>query len=160
MVRNDNAYNGVLDDLDELKRLAERLSEGLKDGCMISDDKYLMTEALNVLTISKLEYFLNSSKLINGQHEIKEIIKNSSVLNQLEKEHLIYLFLIRHTIAHQGGFFDTKFFDNLNRENFKQLKVNIPANGESLTPIGPSLIIMYIELIKKIVIEQYNLLPS
>ena len=144
----------VIGDLNEIKDMAEKLSNNFYVG-IIPTDKYLQVEALNILPISKLEYFLKSSGIINQQFEIKDIIKKSTVLNPLEKEHLIYFFLIRHTIAHNGGYFDDIFFEKIQKEKFKTLKIELQNyKNSSLSPILPSDIAKYIDLIKNLIREQ------
>ena len=88
---------------------------------------------------------------IRNQYEIKNIIEHSNILTRLEKDHLIYLFLTRHTLAHGGGHFDEKFFEDA-RRNIKELKLEIPTDSNYLTTIHPAELIRYINLIKKVIL--------
>ncbi|WP_407282873.1 hypothetical protein V7O61_02325 [Methanolobus sp. WCC1] len=148
--------NKVIGDLNHLKWMTEDLSQGLHE-CLINSEKYLQLEALHILPLSKLEYFLRTRGLITRQSGIIKIIKNSTILNQLEKEHLIYFYYIRHTIVHRGGYFDEEFFNDIKKADLKRLKIEFDfqssQDDNSLSPIHPQDVVKYIELIIKLVIE-------
>lgn len=143
-------YDQVLSDLDTLEKMANEIVNKLPNtGSMVSDTVYLKLTAIPILIISHLEYLLKSIGVIEKQWQIKEIISNSKCIDRLEKDHLIYLFLVRHTLAHNGGHFDEKFRKKVNEE-IKRLKIDIPSN-KSLSPIPPELFVKHINLIRKLI---------
>ena len=140
----------VIEDLENLKLQAEELVGNLKEGGTIPTKKYLQLECLHILTLSKFEYLLKSLGRINKQFEITDCINGSKCLTRLEKDHLIYLYLIRHTIVHYGGCFDEDFFKGAKKE-IKELNLEIPKDGTSRSPVYPSLLMIYIDLIEKVI---------
>jgi len=146
------AYDFVLSDLEALYEWAKEL-EGKEPpvGSAISDILYLQTAAIHILILSQFEYLLKSLGRIKDQWEIANIIRDSSVLSQLEKDHLTYLFLTRHTLAHNGGHFDEKFFQEA-KSKIKELKLEMPKDEKHLSAINPDFLRRYIKLIKKMIL--------
>ncbi len=118
----DEVYGWVLDDLESLDKMTEDLDGKIKSGGWISNELYLITIVIPVLLVSKLEYILKKLGRIEKQHEIVSVIRDSTALEDLEKDWLIYLFLVRHTLVHAGGYYDTDFFrkidEHINRLQF------------------------------------------
>src|SRR3989344_3773920 len=107
-----NVHNRVIADLKQLGEWSKNIIDKLPPtGSMISDELYLQNNAIQIAIISQLEYFLKIKGKIKRQFEILDIIKNSP-LQQLEKDNLIYLFLIRHTLVHNGAHYNKKFIDD------------------------------------------------
>ena len=100
-------------DLSILDELSKKLfNKPIPIGSMVDDELFLQNTAIHISIISQLEYFLKKKEIIKNQSEIIEVIKNST-LEQLSKDHLIYLFLIRHTLIHNAGHYDSKFFKDI-----------------------------------------------
>jgi len=146
------AYDSVLSDLEALEEWAKKLEEKSPPmGSAVPDELYLQTVAIHILVLSQFEYLLRSLGKIKKQYDIVDIIQNSNVLNQLEKDHLTYLFLTRHTLVHKGGHFDEKFFQDASRK-IKELKLEISKDEKHLSTINPDLLGRYIKLIKKMIL--------
>ncbi len=150
--KKNRAYGWVLSDLEDIKGWAEELVSKWPDTRGEVPPKLcLENEAIQILTISKLEHLLTSLEKIEFQGEIKCIIRNSKILSQLEKDWLIYLFLIRHTLTHTGGRFDKRFFKNA-KKYIKELKLKNHNNPSSRSPLRPSDLIMCIGFIFKLIL--------
>ncbi len=144
-------YEWVLSDLKTLEKMARAVITKLPPtGSMLPDDLYLEMSAINILAISQLEYFLKYLGKIEYQYGIIKIIETTKTLTQKEKDHLIHLFLVRHTLVHNGGNYDEKFFKGIT-EHIKEIKVVIPANKSYLTTIDPTLIVAHIHIIEKLI---------
>lgn len=145
-------YGWVLSDLNELEQIALDIKEPLIVGNQVPNKTYHQIVGIAILSISKLEYLLKKLGLIKDkeQYKIKQIIENSKSLNQLEKDHLKFLFYVRHTLVHNGEHADQKFLDDIN-DNIKKLNLN-SYTLDSLTTIDPSLLALYIKLIKKLIL--------
>jgi|GEM_PF-4221086 len=152
----NNAYGGVLSDLETLKIWAKELENETKKipiGSMMPDKLYFQWSAINILILSQLEYLLKTFDKIKRQRDIKDIIQKSSVLNQLEKDYLIYLYLTRNTIVHNGGHFDITFFEEA-KKHIKPLNLDkLKSGGNYLSPISPNLLGRYIDIVKQIIFE-------
>ena len=146
------AYDWTLSDLVEIEQWAEELESRWPDvGGPIADRDYLETEAIQILTISKLEYLLKSLGKIQQQREMPDIIKNSTVLEDTEKDLIMYLYCVRHTLAHNGGHYDVGF-DNCTNNHLNTLRVTIPRLAHHLSPIRPSDLIRRINYIYKLIL--------
>ena len=148
----NKSYGLVLSDIETLEEWTRELfRKSSSRVSLISDKKYLQISGIHVLVVSQLEYLLKSLELIKRPFEIKEIVKNSNALSQLEKDRLMYLIFTRHTIAHNGGHPDKEFINNIKKEIIK-LNVPLPKNN-TLTPISPEdMVKIYIKLIRKIIL--------
>jgi len=142
-------YNLVMDDLNILSELSEKLVNKMPHPGLVEDGLYLQHVAIQIFIISQLEYFLKKKGVIQSQREIKDVIKNSS-LEQIEKDHLLFLFNVRHTLVHNGGYADSTFLYGVSE--LKELKLKGFKEG-SLTTIDSTLSTMYIELVKKLINE-------
>lgn len=152
-LENENeVYGWVLSDLETIEKMVEELEKKYpSEGSAIPDTLYLQTVALHILIVSQFEYLLKSLGMIERQSGIINIINESKVLGQLEKDHLLYLFFVRHTIVHNGGHPDMKFFKDI-KSKIKKLKVDFPQDDRNLTTIPPSSLKIYIKILKKIII--------
>ena len=148
-------HNNTIADLNTLEEQIERLEERIHFGERLDDEIYLQIVAIHVLIISKLEFFLKMrfSKERLPYNEIIEKIKESS-LDVLEKDHLILLVLIRHTLVHNGGYADKKFLGDCKKKLEKLEMKNYEES--SLTVLGPSQLKKDISIVKKIV-QAYNM---
>ncbi len=149
----DEIYKVVMYDLDILDELSKKIVAKMPPvGSMVKYELYLQNTSIQILIISQLEYFLKKNKIIKEreQHKIIEVIEKSS-LKQLEKDHLYYLFFVRHTLIHNAGNYDSKFFENI-RTHIKELKLKGVEKGLP-SPIDPELLSMNIELVKKLINE-------
>lgn len=123
-----------------------------KEGAVIGDELYLFLTGTTVLIVSKLEYFLKRTKCIRSHPEIPGVIKNCTNLCQLQKDHLIYLILIRHKIVHNGDHFDNKFFEKV-REHIKILDVQVKKEEKSaLAHLPPEELKLNLKIIKKLMV--------
>jgi len=146
------AYDSVLSDLEALEEWAKKLEEKSPPmGSAVPDELYLQIVAIHILVLSQFEYLLRSLGKIKKQYDIVDIIQNSNVLNQLEKDHLTYLFLTRHTLVHKGGHFDKEFFQKA-KSKMKRLKLKIPENDKHLSALNPEFLRLYIKLTKKMIL--------
>ncbi len=148
-----STYEWVKSDLDTLKEWSENLAENQPPvGSSISDEAYLQGNAIQIGIISQLEYFLKSQKKIEKQHEIPGIIEQSS-LSKTEKENLKLLFLVRHTITHNGGHYDSKFMEECKK--FTNIEFEGVKEG-LLSSLPIELLPTYIDLVKKLTNEIAN----
>ncbi len=151
LTNKNKAYEWVLSDLETLEEMAKKLAGKIPLYAAIPDDLYLQNIAIHILVISQFEHLLKSLEKIKKQSGIKNIIKESKILNSREKEYLIVFYLIRNTLVHKGGHFDKDFKDAIKRE-IKELKVEIPKDSHFRTPFQPVEVIRCIKLIKKIIL--------
>ena len=148
-----NVHNRVIADLKQLGEWSKNIIDKLPPtGSMISDELYLQNNAIQIAIISQLEYFLKIKGKIKRQFEILDIIKNSP-LQQLEKDNLIYLFLIRHTLVHNGGHYNKKFIDDCGKHT--ALKMENVSEG-LLSSLHPKNLPLYIDLVEKLIGENSN----
>jgi len=146
-------YKEAMDDLDILNDLSKKLVDKMPpDGSMVNDELYLQNASIQIFIISQLEYFLKKNNIIQEreQYKIPNIIKKSS-LRQIEKDHLIFLFLVRHTLIHNGGHCDSKFIKEIDSD-MKELKLRGFKEG-LLSSVDPKLLSLHIELVKKLIDE-------
>ena len=137
--------------LDTLNKWSENVIGKLPyAGSMISDELYLQSNAIQIGIISQLEYFLKSHNKITNQYEILNVIKNSS-LDDLEKDHLAFLFIVRHTLVHNGGHCDSKFFEDC-KKHITKLKIENYKEGV-LSSLSPDNLPLYIKWVKKLIEE-------
>jgi len=141
----------VMTDLDILSKSAEEIIKKMPPtGASMPDGPYLQNVGLQVMIVSQLEYFLKIHGKIHEQRQIVDIIAKSS-LTQLEKDHLTYLFFARHTLVHNGGHVDQKFFSDI-KKHTKELKLE-EYQKDSLSSCSPERLPKYIHLIKKLIEE-------
>lgn len=147
----EEAYEWVNSDLETLEKMARTLMTKLPpSGSMLPDDLYLEMSAISILPIAQLEYFLKYLEKIECQSDIPKVIEGNKTLTRKEKDHLLYLFLIRHTVVHNGGHYDEKFFNSA-KKYIKETKISIPEGNSYLTPMTPESIVIAIRLIKKLI---------
>lgn len=154
----NDTYEWVKSDLETLKIWSKTLISKLPSaGSMIPDDLYLQNNAIQLEIISQLEYFLKEKGKISNREQFKiiDVIKGSS-LKDLEKDHLIFLFLVRHTLCHNGGHYDTKFLDDC-AKHIKKLKIEGIKEG-LLSSLLPDNLPLYIDLTNKL-IDEINSTP-
>ncbi len=149
--KENKTYKWVLFDLLKIEEMLETVATKFPNvgSAIISDKLYLENEGLQQLVISKFEFLLNSLGKISKQREIKDVIKNSTILKQIEKDWLMYLFLSRHTVAHTGGHCDEIFLGRV-KSDIKKLKVKM-SEGD-LVLLHPYGVITCINIILKIII--------
>ncbi|MBL7160509.1 MAG: hypothetical protein ISS93_01520 [Candidatus Aenigmarchaeota archaeon] len=155
-VMND-VYGWVKSDLKTLKKWSRTLISKLPPaGSMISGELYLQNNTIQIEIISQLEYFLKTKGKIKSREQFKivDIIKNSSSLQDLEKDHLILLFFVRHTICHNGGHYDKEFINNCEK-HLKKLKIERVKEG-LLSSLPPDELLLYIDLTGKLIDEINN----
>lgn len=147
----EEATHFALSDLSELEKWAKEVSVKLPPaGALVSDKNYLESTAIHVIAMSQLEFALKSLKKINRQGDIPYFINRCEFFSQLEKDHLIYFYLTRHPLVHNGGYFDDEFSENV-RKFIKQLKVDANPPRNSLSVISPDMMPIFINLIKKLI---------
>jgi len=151
----DEIYNLAMYDLNKLSEWGMELANKIPHLGLVDDELYLQNTSIHILIISQLEYFLKKKKIIQEreQYKIIEVIENSS-LEQLEKDHLIHLFFIRHTLVHNGGHCDSKFLEDVSF-HIKKLKLKGFEEG-LLSSSDPKFLSMYVELVKKLIKELHG----
>lgn len=151
-----DVYEWIKTDLETLKNWSTKLIDKLPPaGSMIADEIYLQNNAIQIEIISQLEYFLKAKGKISSREQFKiiDVIKSSS-LQDLEKDHLIFLFLVRHTICHNGGHYDKKFLNDC-AKHIKKLKIEDVEEG-LLSSLPPGNLPLYINLTEKLIDEINN----
>ena len=149
----NNTYELVKSDLETLKIWSKTLISKLPPaGSMVSDELYLQNNVIQIEIISQLEYFLKEKGIIRSREQSKIInVINGSSLQDSEKEHLIYLFLVRHTLCHNGGHYDKKFIE-MCAKNIKKLNCEGIKEG-LLSSLPPDDLPHYIDLTNKLIDE-------
>ena len=144
----DKNYSIVLSDIETLENITKEIQKKVKGRALISDDLYLRLTSIQILAISILEFLLKREYKINYQKDIINCIKESPELSVLQKDWLILLILIRHTIVHEYGHYDKQFWDNVGK-HIQKLKVEKPENDSYRSPLNPDQVIMCLNLLKK-----------
>lgn len=148
--KEDEVKAMVLNDLNTLKQMADKLNAKLPEAGIIDNESYQLGVAIHILSVSHLEYFLKTAgKIKKKQFEMINVIESTQSLTRLEKDNLIYLILTRHPLVHNGAHFDDKCKEDINNL-IKQLKVNIPSKT-SLSVIDTRQIKIYINLVEKLI---------
>jgi len=155
LAQKDKITEKVFSDIETLEKMLENLGDKHKtprSGTRLVTDKiYLQITGLQVLLVSKLEYLLKSKGIINKQNGLIEKIKNTPILSKLEADWIIYLILIRHTIVHNGDYFDAKFHKAF-KKHIRELKLEIPEDSVRLTSMDIEGLLLVTKLIKKFIL--------
>lgn len=147
-----DSYEWIKADLETLKSWSGALIAKLPPvGSPLSDDLYLQSNAIQIGIVSQLEYFLQSQGKIKKQSELLNIIKNSRSLSGLQKDNLVFLVLVRHTLVHNGGYYDNKFIEDC-KKHITKLKIEGVKEG-LLSTLPFDDLPLYIDLVSKLIEE-------
>lgn len=135
----------------------ELQKEEIKIKLLTQDDLYFQLVSVHILAVSILEFSLKNKEINEIQcqktkrikfENIINYIKQSQILDDMQKDWLILLVLIRHTLVHNYGHIDQDFRCGVNKY-IEKLKYEFPNDKSQLATLSPDDVAICIKLLKR-----------
>ena len=111
---------------------------------------YLEIMSIHVLLISLLEFLMKCVGNDISQSKFPSYIRGRQVLDDSEKELLIYLVLIRHNVVHNFGYWNDELRSKV-KQHIRSLKVDIPEEDRYLSPLSPKKCLLSVRVLAKLI---------